>query len=105
MGETTPTRGARRLTDRAASTDVQRSRWQRRAACRKVPTTLFFPAGNYTRVAEEQAKTVCSSCPVRIPCLTFAIEHGEPFGVWGGLTAEERRVLAAPLPEEGEGSC
>jgi WhiB family redox-sensing transcriptional regulator len=79
------------------SPDAARSanRWRRRAACRKLPTEVFYPTGNYTRGAEERAKTVCSTCPVRADCLVFAIDHDEPFGVWGGLTAEERRTVAA----------
>jgi WhiB family redox-sensing transcriptional regulator len=74
---------------------VDSSRWQRRAACRESPLALFFPPGNsrLTRFDEERAKAVCSSCPVRNQCLSFAMEHEEPFGVWGGLNAEERRAL------------
>ena len=78
--------------------------WQQRAACRKVPTAIFYPAGNHIRVAEEQAKGVCWLCPVRAACLVFALEHSEPYGVWGGLTAEERRMLAAAVPKNGEGA-
>ena len=30
-------------------------------------------------------------CPVRPKCLDWAIEHDEPEGVWGGMTAKERK--------------
>jgi WhiB family transcriptional regulator, redox-sensing transcriptional regulator len=71
--------------------------WQRRAACKEFPPALFFPPGNsyLARMDEARAKAVCSSCTVRAPCLAFAIEHDEAHGVWGGLTAEERRALKA----------
>jgi WhiB family redox-sensing transcriptional regulator len=34
-------------------------------------------------------------CEVRQLCLEFAITEGERFGIWGGLTTQERRSLAA----------
>jgi WhiB family transcriptional regulator, redox-sensing transcriptional regulator len=71
------------------------SRWQRWAACRAVPTRVFFPAGNFARMEEKQAKSVCALCTVRGCCLAFAIEHDEGFGIWGGLSVDERRALAA----------
>ncbi len=82
------------------------SRWQRWAACRKIPTALFFPTGSprLARGEEERAKTVCSACPVRARCLAFAFEHDEAYGVWGGLNPEERRALAAARPRSGEGA-
>jgi WhiB family redox-sensing transcriptional regulator len=36
---------------------------------------------------------VCAGCPVRAACLTHALTHDEPWGMWGGLTTRER---AAP---------
>ena len=32
----------------------------------------------------ELAKSLCGDCPVRLQCLTGAIERREPWGVWGG---------------------
>lgn len=37
-----------------------------------------------------QAKAICWSCPIRQECLTRAMERKEEYGIWGGLTAEER---------------
>ncbi len=54
------------------------------------------------RFEEEQAKRLCGSCPVRVLCLAFAVEHGEAFGVWGGLNPEERRALAAAHLRPGD---
>ena len=80
------------------------ARWWQRAACRDIGPAVFFPAGNpkLAGVDEERAKGLCSSCPVRARCLAFAIEHGEADGVWGGLSAEERRPLTAAPAENGQ---
>ena len=39
------------------------------------------------------AKSICATCPVRTPCLDFALEIREPHGIWGGLNESERRAL------------
>jgi WhiB family transcriptional regulator, redox-sensing transcriptional regulator len=102
MATTTLTRSPRRSTDQAVPADL---RWRWRAACRDTGPAVFFPAGNsQLRQAEERAKAVCSSCPVRACCLAFAIEHDEAHGVWGGLTTEERRARTAALPNNAGGS-
>lgn len=66
--------------------------WQDLAACRAVAVELFFPPAEQE---SEVAKSVCSECTVRQPCLEFALAEGERFGIWGGLTSQERRSLAA----------
>ena len=43
------------------------------------------------------AKRVCRGCEVRAECLQEALDRGERFGVWGGLSERERRTLAARL--------
>jgi len=63
-------------------------RWQERANCLGVDPDLFFPErGASTR----EAKAVCRGCEVRGECLEYALEHGEKFGIWGGLSERERR--------------
>jgi hypothetical protein len=37
---------------------------------------------------------VCAGCEVRAECLQDALDNNELFGVWGGLSERERRVLA-----------
>ena len=66
--------------------------WQAGAKCRSIPVELFFPL---VEQESDDAKAVCWSCTVREPCLEFAIEAGERFGVWGGLTPQERRSLVS----------
>ncbi|KQV11859.1 MULTISPECIES: WhiB family transcriptional regulator [unclassified Kitasatospora] len=71
--------------------------WQMRAACRHQDAALFFhPAGERGQAHEardEAAKRVCVRCPVRTACLAYALQVREPYGVWGGLTEDERAVL------------
>ena len=72
--------------------------WQLRAACRGLGDAMFYPPANergrYKRRREQAAKVVCATCPVIQPCLAWALSTGEAYGVWGGLTAEERANLA-----------
>ena len=72
--------------------------WQFDAACRGEDSTLFF-APNYFEKREEKearearAKAICARCPVRDPCLAYALRIREPHGIWGGLNELERRQL------------
>jgi len=69
--------------------------WRATGACRYEDVNLFFPAG-VTGPAEhqiKQAKSICARCPVKDACLSFAIETNQEYGIWGGTTEDERRVL------------
>jgi WhiB family transcriptional regulator, redox-sensing transcriptional regulator len=64
--------------------------WQARANCMGVDPDLFFPErGASTR----EAKEVCRGCVVRDDCLEYALDNGEKFGIWGGMSERERRRL------------
>jgi len=39
------------------------------------------------------ARELCRECPVMADCLAYALANDERFGVWGGLTAAERREI------------
>jgi WhiB family redox-sensing transcriptional regulator len=69
--------------------------WRNRAACLDADPELFFPTGNTgpALVQIEEAKLICGRCDVVETCLNWAIEFGQDAGVWGGLSAEERRTL------------
>lgn len=45
------------------------------------------------------AKEFCSDCPVRRPCLFFALFYGET-GIWAGTTDKDRENLRGFLYEE-----
>lgn len=46
------------------------------------------------RLNEEMAKRICDECVVIADCRRHALDHGELYGVWGGLTENERHRLA-----------
>jgi WhiB family redox-sensing transcriptional regulator len=54
-------------------------------------TSLFF-SEDLLDIA--RAKHLCSTCPVKDPCLDGALERKEPWGVWGGELFVNGRVLA-----------
>lgn len=71
------------------------SDWRDRAACRGEDPELFFPIGTgHAALSQvERARGVCQRCLVIEECLRFALSTGQDAGIWGGLTAEERRAL------------
>ena len=69
--------------------------WRDDATCRDLDPDLFFPIG-VTGMAVEQidaAKEYCVNCAAQRECLEFAITTNQEYGVWGGTTEDERRVL------------
>lgn len=72
--------------------------WQLRASCRGPNNSLFFPPSQAERkedkdAREERAKAICRTCPVREPCLEYALRIREAHGIWGGLNEIERKSL------------
>ena len=51
---------------------------------------MFFPGRGESA---EPARRVCAGCPVREPCLDYALRHGITHGIWGGLAERDRRAL------------
>lgn len=64
--------------------------WVAFAQCAGMDTELFYPERGETTAF---AKAVCAMCPVSAECLSYALDHGEKFGVWGGHSEHERRRL------------
>lgn len=73
-------------------------KWMDEALCAQTGPEAFFPnKGGSTR----EAKETCRSCPVQVECLDFALESGERFGIWGGVSERDRRKLAGrPQPSD-----
>lgn len=73
--------------------------WHSEAVCRRDEAGLFFAPSKEPTAArlarEAAAKRVCAGCPVMVECREHALLQPEPYGVWGGLTAAERRVVLA----------
>jgi WhiB family redox-sensing transcriptional regulator len=66
------------------------ARWRELAACRGTGLEVFFPSRGESAAP---ARQVCAACPVRQPCLDYAITNRITYGIWGGLTERERRAL------------
>jgi WhiB family transcriptional regulator, redox-sensing transcriptional regulator len=64
--------------------------WRDLGACKGLDPGIFYPDDDEEA---EQAKSVCSSCGVRVACLEYALNHREKQGVWGGATERERRRI------------
>src|SRR5665647_715503 len=87
--------------------------WQYQGACRSADPTLFFhpegERGSARRRRAEAAKAICQACPVLQQCRTHALAVREPYGVWGGISEDERSAILAsgcllytsPSPRDG----
>lgn len=75
-----------------------RDAWQSRAACQGQMGLPFYPPVRTESRAvkaarEERAKAICSGCAVRQECLDHALAVNERYGIWGGMTENERKHL------------
>lgn len=84
----------RRLQLQAAALAGRSWGWQEDAACRTEPVDLFFGPDRETpsqrRAREHAAAQVCATCPVLEACRQHAVSLPETYGVWGGLTENQR---------------
>jgi WhiB family transcriptional regulator, redox-sensing transcriptional regulator len=69
--------------------------WRDNAACLDEDPELFFPIGDTGPALRqiEEAKVVCRRCEVVDNCLGWAMDTRQEAGVWGALSADERRAL------------
>ncbi len=71
--------------------------WMADALCAQTDPEAFYPDKGGSNLA---AKKICRRCEVAAECLDYALaednmstDHWSQYGVWGGLTAGERRGL------------
>ncbi|WP_370276004.1 WhiB family transcriptional regulator [Georgenia sp. SYP-B2076] len=74
---------------------MQDTTWASQAACATQEPDLLFVRG----AAQRPARELCFSCRVRTECLADALDSRTEFGVWGGLTERERRLLLRRFPD------
>ncbi len=72
--------------------------WQVLAACRGMDVEVFYhPFGerrNHRAHRINEAKAICRECPVIDECADHALLTAEPYGIWGGMSEDERaRIL------------
>ncbi|MFJ2061332.1 WhiB family transcriptional regulator [Streptomyces sp. NPDC087908] len=68
--------------------------WMGSALCRGVDADYLFVEGE----AQNRAKALCAGCTVKSECLVQALDGRIEYGVWGGMTARERRALLKRRP-------
>lgn len=64
--------------------------WMAEGSCREVSPATFFPSDG---VGVEAARKICATCPMKSPCLEYALRHRIDHGVWGGASERERRRI------------
>ena len=58
--------------------------------CRDMNPDVFFPSDG---MGVQAAQEICAQCPVRVPCLEYALENRISHGVWGGASERRRARL------------
>jgi WhiB family redox-sensing transcriptional regulator len=74
--------------------------------CTQVGADLFFtPDTSIVYRDIRKVKAVCEECPMREPCLDYAL-HVNVVGIWGGTTEKQRiimrrkrRIVATPITQ------
>jgi len=64
--------------------------WMLEGLCRERAPEEFFPSDG---VGVDAARKVCADCPVKAPCLEYALTYRIDHGVWGGASERERRRI------------
>jgi len=64
--------------------------WMAQGRCRDMDPAAFFPSDG---IVVQSAQRICSECPVREPCLEYALGNRVDHGVWGGTSERERRRI------------
>ena len=62
--------------------------------CQGAPDLFFIEKKD--KIGPEKirlSKKLCSTCPLKLLCLEYALEAKEHEGIWGGLTGNERTAL------------
>ena len=70
---------------------VGESDWVDRALCRGQDPSKWVSADAKADYAHQ--RSLCRRCPVRQPCLDYALAHPNIVGCWGGTDQRERRQM------------
>lgn len=84
--------------------EPQAQDWKSQGVCAGTYSNLWFPYGDGDdsglrhHVKETaRAKELCFTCPVRIECLTYALDTNQRWGIWGGFGPEERTTASRAI--------
>jgi len=59
-------------------------------ACNGEDPKIFFPN---SRGSSQPAIKICGRCPHRRPCLDWALETRQSYGIWGGVGPDMRHQM------------
>ena len=88
------------------SGDFHNGLWREKAACvvaiknnpEQYKTSDWFPANTgVTTSISPKVVEVCGSCSVRLECLTYAVQSGQPDGIWAGRTNKQIRKMTSKI--------
>ncbi len=65
-------------------------RFRHRALCAETSPDDWYPEA-HDHGAAQRAKRICRRCPALDECLEWALTRPEQEGIWGGMSAEERK--------------
>jgi WhiB family redox-sensing transcriptional regulator len=81
--------------------------WREQASCSDLPKAVFFEYNSVSIPFSKRkhfkgiAVRTCAKCPVRSDCYEFAVKNDEQFGIWAGLTPDERKPIAKAFKKTG----
>jgi WhiB family transcriptional regulator, redox-sensing transcriptional regulator len=67
--------------------------WYEDARCRVEGNPESFYPTMGSREAGQQAIAICRRCPVLELCRDWALDNRQKWGIWGGLTERQRRLI------------
>jgi WhiB family redox-sensing transcriptional regulator len=67
--------------------------WRHLGLCE--PDDRLFVEG----AAQRTATRLCRGCPVQVECLAEALQSRQDWGIWGGLTERQRRLVLKRHPD------
>jgi len=82
------------LNDNYGQVEYMNVQWEK-AACKNLPTHFFYKIedrGVSKLIDVDVFRFTCAPCPIWQQCLRYA-SNNEDYGVWGGMTSEERRAV------------
>lgn len=64
--------------------------WTSDASCAQSDPAIFFPPKGGRVTA---ARKICARCPVADLCLEYGLEHDDAYGIYGGMTVQQREQI------------
>jgi WhiB family transcriptional regulator, redox-sensing transcriptional regulator len=73
--------------------------WAARGACRAHPDPDLWFATGHCKTRQREAIAICRACPVRVPCIAYALSVPGLAGIWAATTANKRARLRNSIPK------